>query len=267
MKEVLVLGGGGFIGRNIVEFLVNRGDCNVTAADIKEGSNWREISMDECRRDRFKAVLADFTDISAFDNLNQSFDEVYMLAAVVGVNRTLKFPQDVIRINTLLTMNTLDWISRNPIKRLLFYGLRGLVNAKTWYHEQKEPMLYHNSTIYVGFGNATRTDMQTSVGGIDSLIDQKIVHELLHALWDKLGGEKQSELHKDGINFLEGFTTYGDRYWLLDFYPEGYQLTDRGVGKYKVGVMKVKDLINQRGEGIFLRIPSEWKTLTVSHKP
>ena len=45
MKEVLVLGGGGFIGRNIVKFLVNRGDCNVTAADIKEGSNWCEISL------------------------------------------------------------------------------------------------------------------------------------------------------------------------------------------------------------------------------
>ena len=120
MKEVLVLGGGGFIGRNIVEYLVKRGDCNITAADIKEGSNWREISNDESTRDRFKAVLADFTDICAFDNLNQSFDEVYMMAAVVGVNRTLKFPKDVIRINTLLTMNTLDWISRNPIKRLLF---------------------------------------------------------------------------------------------------------------------------------------------------
>ena len=120
MKEVLVLGGGGFIGRNIVNFLVNRGDCNVTAADIKEGSNWREIANNEGVRDRFKAVNADFTNISAFDDLNQNFDEVYMLAAVVGVNRTLKFPQDVIRINTLLTMNTLDWISRNPIKRLLF---------------------------------------------------------------------------------------------------------------------------------------------------
>jgi UDP-glucose 4-epimerase len=120
MKEVLVLGGGGFIGRNIVDFLVDRGDCNVTAGDIKEGSNWREISNDMGRRDRFKAVLADFTDVDAFNNLNQNFDEIYMLAAVVGVNRTLKFPQDVIRINTLLTMNTLDWISRNPIKRLLF---------------------------------------------------------------------------------------------------------------------------------------------------
>ena len=69
MKEVLVLGGGGFIGRNIVEFLVNRGDCNVTAADIKEGSNWHKISNDESTRERFKAILADFTEISAFDGL------------------------------------------------------------------------------------------------------------------------------------------------------------------------------------------------------
>ena len=120
MKEVLVLGGGGFIGRNIVEFLVNRGDCNVTAADIKEGSNWQEISNNERTQDRFKSDLGDFTDINVFDNLNQNFDGIYMLAAVVGVNRTLKFPEDVIRTNTLLTMNTLDWISRNPIKRLLF---------------------------------------------------------------------------------------------------------------------------------------------------
>ena len=94
MKEVLVLGGGGFIGRNIVEFLVSRGDCNVTAADIKEGSNWHEIAEDQSRCDRFKTVLADFTDISAFDNLNQNFDEIYMLAAIVGVNRTLKFPEE-----------------------------------------------------------------------------------------------------------------------------------------------------------------------------
>jgi nucleoside-diphosphate-sugar epimerase len=120
MKKVLVLGGGGFIGRNIVQWLVDRGDCNVTGADIREGSNWAEIASDVKKSTRFTAVLDDFTKISAFDNLSSNFDEVYMLAAVVGVNRTLKFPQDVIRINTQLTMNTLDWISRNPIKRLLF---------------------------------------------------------------------------------------------------------------------------------------------------
>mgnify|MGYP001312715416 FL=1 len=43
MKEVLVLGGGGFIGRNIVQYLIDRGDCKVTAADLHEGSNWSSI--------------------------------------------------------------------------------------------------------------------------------------------------------------------------------------------------------------------------------
>lgn len=120
MRQVLVLGGGGFIGSNIVESLVNRGDCYVTAADIREGFNWREISKDKDRCDRFRSVQADFTNIESFEKLQKNFDEVYMLAAIVGVNRTLKYPQDVIRVNSLLTSNTLDWISRNPINRLLF---------------------------------------------------------------------------------------------------------------------------------------------------
>lgn len=120
MKEILVLGGGGFIGRNIVEYLVNRGDCKVTAADIKEGSNWQSISNNIQTKNRFKTVISDFTNLQAFNNLNQTYDEIYMLAAVVGVNKTIKNPEEVIRINTLLTTNTLHWISRNPVKRLLF---------------------------------------------------------------------------------------------------------------------------------------------------
>ena len=43
-----------------------------------------------------------------------------MLAAIVGVNRTLKDPFEVIRTNTRLTCNVLGWIEENPIKKLLF---------------------------------------------------------------------------------------------------------------------------------------------------
>jgi len=120
MKNILVLGGGGFIGRNIVKFLMDRGDCNVTAADISTGSNWKSISNDRVMSDRFTNVIGDFSRMTEFKKLDQQYDDVYMLAAVVGVNKTIKNPQDVIRINTNLTMNTLEWISKNPIKRLFF---------------------------------------------------------------------------------------------------------------------------------------------------
>tara|TARA_A100000164_G_scaffold381226_1_gene431848 strand:- start:832 stop:1878 length:1047 start_codon:yes stop_codon:yes gene_type:complete len=120
MKEILVLGGGGFIGRNIVQSLVDREDCNVTAADIQLGSNFKSIKNDPHKSKRFNFIIDDFSNITAFNNFNKKFDEIYMLAAEVGVNKTLKNPHDVIRINTMLTMNTLDWVSRNPVKRILF---------------------------------------------------------------------------------------------------------------------------------------------------
>ena len=118
MKKILVLGGGGFIGRNIAEFLVKRGDCYVVAADNKEGSNWNELSL--CYPAYFDSVLDDFTNIEAFQNLGSEFEEIYMLAAVVGVNRTIKEPHEVIRINTKLTTNVLEWVGKNPVNKILF---------------------------------------------------------------------------------------------------------------------------------------------------
>ena len=118
MKKVLILGGGGFIGRNIIEFLVKRGDCHVVAADIKDGSNWHDLA-DKYPRN-FSFVLGDFCNIEIFEHLDGDFDEVYMLAAVVGVNRTIKEPHEVIRINTNLTTNVLEWVAKNPVNKILF---------------------------------------------------------------------------------------------------------------------------------------------------
>ena len=118
LKKILVLGGGGFIGRNIVKSLVERGDCHVTAADIIEGSNWKDLVNSS--PDRFNSLLGDFTKMDTFEHFKDSFDEIYMLAALVGVNRTLKNPADVIQTNTKLTTNVLDWLERNPVKKLLF---------------------------------------------------------------------------------------------------------------------------------------------------
>ena len=120
MNKVLVLGGGGFIGNNIARFLLERGDCDVTVADICYSREWDNLLDRASVGDRFHVITDDFTTAGAFDRLGDGFDQVYMMAAIVGVNRTLEEPEEVVRVNTLLTMQTLEWIRKNPIKRLLF---------------------------------------------------------------------------------------------------------------------------------------------------
>ena len=118
MKKILVVGGGGFIGRNITEFLVKRGDCYVVSADIRKGTNWDILN--EQYPKQFCSIIDDFTDPKSFNALDNDFDEIYMLGAIVGVNRTLRDPYEVIRTNTKLTSNVLDWIADNPVKKVLF---------------------------------------------------------------------------------------------------------------------------------------------------
>ena len=43
-----------------------------------------------------------------------------MLASVVGVNNTLEIPHEIIRINTQLIINTLEWIRFSKVKKVLF---------------------------------------------------------------------------------------------------------------------------------------------------
>ena len=68
----------------------------------------------------FRSILNDFSHSKGFDALDNDFDEVYMLAAIVGVNRTLKDPFEVIRTNTKLTSNVLEWVAENPVGKILF---------------------------------------------------------------------------------------------------------------------------------------------------
>ena len=116
MKKILILGASGFIGRNITKYLVKRGDCHITAADINNCKTLEELNISK----NFKLIISDFTKIESFNLLDNHYDEVYHLAAIVGVNRTLKNPENVIKTNTLLTINTLDWISKNSVGKIVF---------------------------------------------------------------------------------------------------------------------------------------------------
>lgn len=118
-KKVLILGGAGFVGINLGKFLIQNRETELTLADY---NFTRDTSVyytqDEIQSIKF--IQDDFTSSSAFNALDKDFDFVYMLASVVGVNNTLDHPEEVIRVNTSLIYNSLEWLKTTSVKRVLF---------------------------------------------------------------------------------------------------------------------------------------------------
>lgn len=106
---------------NIAKALVERGGkYEITLADQKYYGRLEEFFPDIEQRNRLKIIEADFSIWDSYKLLNSDYDYVYMLAAVVGVNRTLSEPEEVIRINTALVHYTLRWLRQSRVGRLLF---------------------------------------------------------------------------------------------------------------------------------------------------
>lgn len=119
-SRILLLGGAGFIGFGIASFLAQQRDCDLTIADQFSSGQKDNDFTELVARHKITLIEGDFTDSALFDRLESEYDSVYMLAAVVGVKRCLEHPEEVIRINTALTANTLAWLRRSRVGRVLF---------------------------------------------------------------------------------------------------------------------------------------------------
>jgi len=123
MKKVLLLGGAGFIGFNIAKYLVNNNNnYAITIADnfFRGGGKIDKNLSDLVKNDNISLIEGDFTNVNSFQNLETDYDFVYMLASVVGVDYVNKIPHEIIRINTALIYNTLEWLRSSECKKVLF---------------------------------------------------------------------------------------------------------------------------------------------------
>jgi UDP-glucose 4-epimerase len=119
-RKVLILGGGGFIGSEIVRILVNRGGYEITVGDNfctgKKDEEFNKLILDN----NIRLLKEDFTDPLKFSLLDNFYDDFYMLASMIGVNNTLQNPHEVIRVNTALIFNSLEWIKKIKVTNVLF---------------------------------------------------------------------------------------------------------------------------------------------------
>ena len=121
MKKILLLGGGGFIGSNIAKAYLNEKGTHVTLVDNFSRGSDRLIELDKTFNDASLTIIdLDLTDWSAYSRLTDHYDVVYLLAAMVGVDKVNSIPHEVLRVNTQITMNSLEWLKIKKPRRVLF---------------------------------------------------------------------------------------------------------------------------------------------------
>ena len=119
-RKILITGAGGFIG------------CHLATNLAKDEMN-ELVLVDDFSRgkldDDFKTLIDlpnvtqlsnDLTDKKVFDGFGSGYDEVYHLAAVIGVRNVLSKPQEVLRVNSLATLNLLEWFCNGGGDKLVF---------------------------------------------------------------------------------------------------------------------------------------------------
>jgi hypothetical protein len=168
-------------------------------------------------------------------------------------------------------MQNLNRIEHSWINRL-FFRSRIKTRLQQWRdylkstHQERAASCmasYHRNAIYVSFSKGTN--------GHEFGIAFGVVHELSHALWERLAGQplfprpkgNRSELEKFKL-LVEGYATYAERIWFLDVYPSSVRkfandprLKVRGV--YAKGMKRVKELVEQHGPQILFEIPKRWR--------
>lgn len=98
-RNILISGGAGFIGSHLADLLLARGDSVTVVDDLSTG---RRHNLPE-RHERLRFIEADLGDMLRVLGPGERFDQIYHLAAAVGVRLVMEDPIRTIETNVELT--------------------------------------------------------------------------------------------------------------------------------------------------------------------
>ena len=114
--NIMVTGGAGFIGTNLIKRLLKDGHKVVSLDNYSTGT-------ENNHQEGCKYVDADIRDVIDFDYFMEDVDVVYHLAALARIQPSFKRPANTLEVGILGTMNILEWIKEKENKpRMVFAG-------------------------------------------------------------------------------------------------------------------------------------------------
>ena len=118
-KKILVTGGLGFVGSNLVDRLISLGYKDITVIDDLSS----ESSSSSYMRDEVKYFIRDIVDFPNMESELESFDFVFHLAALARLQPSFGNPARYFKVNSLATFYLLDYLRRNnPEAKVVYAG-------------------------------------------------------------------------------------------------------------------------------------------------
>lgn len=224
--KILVTGGAGFIGSNLIKKLLDNGD-DVTAIDnfnnyYNEG--YKHKNIDTINSEHFNLLPIDINDVSGLEKIfkNNKFNKIVHLAAAVGVRNSLINPHLYLKTNIEGTLNILEQARINKIKDIVFAS---------------------SSSVY---GNDTKlpsNETSMTEKPLNPYAMSKKSAELLCYAYHKL--------YDLNITILRFFTVYGPHgrpdmspYIFIESILAGKQLTINGDGSATRDFTYIDDIVN-----------------------
>jgi UDP-glucuronate decarboxylase len=134
-RRILITGGAGFLGFHLTKRLAEDDADRITLLDDFSRGRLDEELVELAARPNVELVAGDLREHSTWTNLERGYDEVFHLAAVIGVKNVLERPYEVIRTNALSTLYLLDWLGDEGTEKVLFSSTS---EAYAWTHRVHE---------------------------------------------------------------------------------------------------------------------------------
>lgn len=123
IKRKLILGATGFVGLNLARRLASLAGPNdelVLADNLSRGLLDSAVGALLAQRPQTRFFQVDLSQPGGFASFEGAFDEVYLLASLVGVFRSETYPEKIIGTNTRIILNTVEWMAASGSRRLFF---------------------------------------------------------------------------------------------------------------------------------------------------
>lgn len=227
MKNILITGGAGFIGSNLIDALLKKSDIEVTCLDNFDPFYDPKIKRDNIKlhlkNSKFLLVKGDIRNLDKVKKrLSKHYDAIIHLAAKVGVVPSLKDPKDYTEVNVLGTQNLLEFSKTVDCKKFIFAS---------------------SSSVYGTNPNIPWSEDDRNLLPISPYASTKISGELL--------GHVYARLYNFQFLSLRFFTVYGPRqrpdlaiHKFTKLISEEKTITIYGDGKTKRDYTYVDDIIS-----------------------